>query len=161
MRLSDIPRVHEIDRLSFSLPWPERSFTFELTENPAAIALVAEIHTDAGLPVLIGMSVVWIIVDEAHIATIAVHPDYRGRGYGKSLLAESLRQSFRRGAISATLEVRESNLLAQQLYLKFGFTIVGRRARYYTDNYEDAILMTVNGLGWKYLDWLEKDIIKH
>jgi ribosomal-protein-alanine N-acetyltransferase len=156
MRLADIPRVHEIDRLSFPLPWPEKSFTFELTENPSTLTLVAESQPKDSPPILVGMSIVWIIVDEAHIATIAIHPDFRGNGYGKSLLAESLRQSIGRGAEWATLEVRESNLVAQQMYRSFRFTIVGRRLRYYRDNNEDAVIMTVDNLGSQYLAWLDK-----
>jgi [ribosomal protein S18]-alanine N-acetyltransferase len=156
MQLADVPRVHQIDRLSFTLPWPEKSYTFELTENPSTLALVAEIQDGESAPQLIGMSVVWIIIDEAHIATIAIHPEFRGKGYGKRLLAECLRQSIHRGAFSATLEVRESNQVAQQMYAQFGFTIVGRRAHYYRDNDEDAIMMTVDGLGAAYLAWLNK-----
>jgi ribosomal-protein-alanine N-acetyltransferase len=156
MLLADVPRVLEIDRLSFSLPWPERSFTFELTENPATMALVAELETEGGSIALIGMAVVWIIVDEAHIATIAIHPEFRGKGYGKSLLAEVLRQAIGKGAHLATLEVRENNQVAQQMYTQFGFTIVGRRKHYYRDNDEDAIIMTVDGLNVAYLDRLKQ-----
>lgn len=157
MRLEDIPRVHEIDLLSFSLPWPEKSFTYELTQNPSAQVLVAEfIQPDAGV-VIIGMSVVWIIVDEAHIATIAIHPEFRGRGFGKSLFTETLRQSIKRGALLATLEVRRSNLVAQQMYRKFGFKIAGVRPQYYRDNNEDAVIMTVDELGLGYLAWLDQN----
>jgi [ribosomal protein S18]-alanine N-acetyltransferase len=156
MKLEDIPRVHEIDVLSFSLPWPEKSYRFELTENPTTLALVAEtIPHDSGA-VVIGMAVVWIIIDEAHIATIAIHPDFRGYSFGKKLLAETLRQSIQRGAVVATLEVRENNLMAQQMYTKFGFTIVGRRLHYYQDNYEDAVLMTLDKMGSQYHAWLQK-----
>ncbi|HEX9090646.1 MAG TPA: ribosomal protein S18-alanine N-acetyltransferase, partial [Anaerolineales bacterium] len=151
MKLEDVGRVHEIDVLSFSLPWPEKSFRFELTENPSTLAMVAEIQPESASALLIGTSVVWIILDEAHIATIAIHPDFRGRGYGKRLLAETLRRSILRGARLATLEVRASNLVAQQMYREFGFTIVGRRLHYYRDNDEDAILMTVDNLGSRYL----------
>jgi len=69
-------------------------------------------------------------------------------------LAEALRQSIQRGAILATLEVRETNLHAQEMYTKFGFTIVGRRYHYYQDNNEDAVLMTLDELGSQYLAWL-------
>jgi [ribosomal protein S18]-alanine N-acetyltransferase len=151
MQLIDVPRVHEIDVLSFSLPWPENSFRFELTENPSTLALVAELVSINNTNVLIGMSVVWIIVDEAHIATIAIHPDYRGRGYGKKLLVETLRQSIHRGARLVTLEVRASNQVAQQMYDEFGFVRVGRRSHYYHDNDEDAVLMTVANLDPGYL----------
>jgi ribosomal-protein-alanine N-acetyltransferase len=157
MILDDIPRVHEIDVLSFPLPWPEKSFLFELTENPSSLALVAEIGTPNTRRIVIGMAVVWIVIDEAHIATIAIHPDFRGNGYGKKLLAETLRQSIHRGAVLATLEVRENNSLAQQMYNNFGFTSVGRRSHYYKDNNEDAIIMTVDRMGSAYLDWLDKN----
>ena len=156
MKLEDVPRVHEIDVLSFTLPWPEKSYLFELAENPATLAWVAEIISEDNTPNVIGMAVVWIVVDEAHIATIAIHPDYRGIGIGKKLLTETLRQAIQRGVVQATLEVRESNMLAQQLYIKFGFKIVGRRFHYYKDNNEDAVLMTVDKLGVQYLDRLSK-----
>jgi ribosomal-protein-alanine N-acetyltransferase len=144
MKLEDIPRVHEIDVLSFSLPWPEKSYLFELTQNPSTLALVAEIQIPD------------TVVDEAHIATIAIHPEFRGNGFGKKLLVETLRQSIQRGAILATLEVRDNNSLAQQMYKDFGFTTVGRRLHYYKDNNEDAIIMTVDRMGSAYLAWLDK-----
>ncbi len=154
MKLEDVPCVHEIDVLSFTLPWPEKSYLFELIENPTTLAIVAELSSQVENPLIIGMAVVWVVLDEAHIATIAIHPDYRGRGYGKKLLAETMRQLIQRSVLSATLEVRENNMLAQQLYNKFGFKTVGRRLRYYKDNNEDAVLMTVDHLGSPYLDWL-------
>lgn len=156
MKVEDVPRVREIDVLSFTLPWPEKSYLFELTKNPATLAWVAEINSQDNIPNVIGMAVVWIVVDEAHIATIAIHPDYRGKGIGQKLLTETLRQAIQRGVVQATLEVRENNVLAQQLYIKFGFKIVGRRSHYYKDNNEDAVLMTVDNLGVQYLDWLSK-----
>lgn len=156
MNLEDIPQVHEIDLLSFTLPWPEKSYTFELTKNPSTLALVVEITPNDSKPIVIGMSITWIIIDEAHIATYAIHPDFRGRGYGRSLLAETLHQSIQQGAHLATLEVRAGNLVAQQIYLNFGFTIVGWRANYYRDNNEDAVLMTVENLESQYLAWLNK-----
>jgi ribosomal-protein-alanine N-acetyltransferase len=156
MKLEDIPQVHEIDVLSFALPWPEKSYLFELTENPTTLALVAESIQRDSEAVVIGMAVVWIIIDEAHIATIAIHPDFRGYGFGKKLLAETLRQSIQRGALDATLEVRENNLLAQQMYTKFGFTIVGQRLHYYHDNNENAVLMTLDKMGPQYLAWLNE-----
>ncbi len=156
MTLADVPRVHEIDVLSFTMPWPEKSYLFELKENPTTLALVAEVTDLYRKPLVIGMTVVWIVIDEAHIATISIHPDFRGHGFGKRLLGESLRQAIRRGAHLATLEVRERNLLAQQMYLKFSFTIAGRRLRYYKDNNEDAVIMTVDSLGDSYLDQLRR-----
>ncbi|MGE5124053.1 MAG: ribosomal protein S18-alanine N-acetyltransferase [Acidobacteriaceae bacterium] len=156
MTLDDVTRVHEIDVLSFSLPWPEKSYRFELTENPSTLALVGEIQLENSEPRLVGMAVIWILVDEAHIATIAIHPAYRGQGYGKQLLAEVLRQSIQRGAHLATLEVRAGNQVAQKMYDQFGFSMVGRRIHYYRDNDEDAIVMTVKNLGPEYLPRLNK-----
>lgn len=80
---------------------------------------------------------------EAHIATIATHPDWRGRGIGQRILLALLREAQRRQAQTVTLEVRVSNLPAQRLYQKYGFREVGRRKAYYQDNREDALLMTI------------------
>jgi len=150
MTPDDLERVIIIDRLSFTLPWPESSYRFELYSNPAARLWVAEWGLSAAGSLdqpggaVVGMIVVWLIVDEAHIATLAVHPDYRGLGLGKLLLHTALRQALQEGCISATLEVRQSNLAAQQLYRAFGFAEVGCRKRYYRDNFEDALIMTLS-----------------
>ncbi len=156
MKMEDVPRVHEIDLLSFSLPWPVQSYRFELTENPTTLAIVAELKQPYLAAVIIGMAVIWIVIDEAHIATIAIHPDYRGKGYGKSLLSESLRQSIQHGAKLAMLEVREHNLVALQMYRQFGFRIVGRRLHYYKDNQEDAVMMNLDRMDADYLAWLDR-----
>ena len=141
MTLEDIPAVHEIDSLSFSLPWPERSFRFELAENPAARGWVAE--ADGRIA---AMLVLWFIIDEAHIATIATHPDYRRQGIGEKILIHALREVHAEGARRAFLEVRASNTAAQSMYKKYGFIVDGLRPKYYRDNNEDAILMSLTGL---------------
>ena len=141
MKLEDVPTVHAIDTLSFSLPWPERSFKFEVAENPAARTWVAE--TDGRLA---AMLVLWLVVDEAHIATIATHPEYRRQGIGEQLLIEALKAARAEGAQRAFLEVREGNSAAQALYLKYGFEVTGRRPNYYRDNGENALLMTLDNL---------------
>ncbi len=92
------------------------------------------------------MIVVWLIVDEAHIATIAVHPDFRRRGIARELMVTAIRECITHGAVSATLEVRQHNLGAITLYRQLGFEAVGRRPRYYQDTHEDAIIMTVADL---------------
>jgi [ribosomal protein S18]-alanine N-acetyltransferase len=161
MKLEDIPQVHAIDVLSFSMPWPEKSYHFELTQNPTTLALVAELRPQNTNPMVVGMAVVWMIIDEAHIATIAVHPDYRGIGLGKSLLAETLRQCIQRGATQATLEVRDSNVVALEMYKRFGFRMVGRRPHYYADKNEDAILMTVYGLNIHTLKRITNAVHEH
>ena len=141
MMVDDVSAVVDLDQKSFSLPWPERSFRFELTDNPASRCWVAELDGK-----VVGMIVVWLIVDEAHVATLATHPDHRRQGIGRRLLAHALRHLIADGARSSFLEVRESNLAAQEMYRKFGYEAAGRRRRYYRDNDEDAILMNLESL---------------
>ncbi len=142
MRLGDLPTVLAIDRQSFSMPWSERSYRFELLENPAAHLLVAQ--DDEGT--VVGYVGFWLIVDEAHISTLAVHPERRRQGIGERLLRAALTWAAALGADLATLEVRASNHAAQALYDKHGFLVVGRRKNYYRDDGEDALLMTLEGL---------------
>jgi ribosomal-protein-alanine N-acetyltransferase len=125
------------------MPWPERSFHYELTENPAGRQWVAEIITPDGQSLIVGMIVIWLIVDEVHIGTIAVLPDYRHQGIGQRLIAQALMEGYHSGAVQAMLEVRQNNTSAQELYRKFGFVVVGVRPHYYRDNQEDALLMTL------------------
>ncbi len=145
MTLRDVPAVVEIDQRSFSLPWPESSFRFELQENPAAFLLVAE-RVGPAENALVGYIGFWSILEEAHISTLAVHPLERGKGIAARLLKEALRRADEMGALVATLEVRVSNQAAIRLYRKFGFEIVGKRKRYYYDNGEDALIMTLGDL---------------
>jgi ribosomal-protein-alanine N-acetyltransferase len=141
MMLEDIPVVVELDRIAFSLPWPERSFRFEVADNPVARCWVAEVDGR-----VVGMVVAWLLVDEIHIATIATHPDFRRQGIGRKLLSHTLRRAIEDGAQSSFLEVRASNLVAQEMYRQFGYEPTGRRKRYYRDNDEDAILMNLESL---------------
>jgi [ribosomal protein S18]-alanine N-acetyltransferase len=141
MTVEDIPVVVQLDQISFSLPWPERSFRFEVTDNPASRCWVAEVDGR-----LVGMVVAWLLVDEVHIATLATHPDYRRQGIASVLLSHILLKGIEQGARSSFLEVRESNLAAQEMYRKFGYEAMGRRKRYYRDNDEDAILMILKSL---------------
>jgi [ribosomal protein S18]-alanine N-acetyltransferase len=160
MTVSDIEQVHIIDQLSFSLPWPASAFSYELNENPLSMLYVAEITPPEEERRIIGMIVVWPIIDEAHIATLAVHPDYRNQGIGQIILATALREAIYKGCRVATLEVRATNLVAQRLYRRFHFEVVGSRQRYYRDNNEDALIMTVSSLGKTYLNWLETNAWK-
>ncbi|MBP1693125.1 MAG: putative acetyltransferase [Chloroflexi bacterium] len=153
MQEKDLQQVQAIDRLSFSLPWPVKAYRYELIENPNSIQWVAEYRQPVNL--VVGVIVVWLILDEAHIATIAVHPDYRGQGIAHKILAAALIDSIKRGASQATLEVRAGNQIAQKLYFRFGFEIAGSRPRYYQDNHEDALIMTAKNLDAAYLEWLK------
>jgi ribosomal-protein-alanine N-acetyltransferase len=137
MTLDDIPQVIEIERASFPIPWSENSFRNELTQNEHAYFFVAEEAQQ-----VIGLLGYWFIIDECHISTVAVRPEWRRRGVGQSLLSYALTQGVKQGALMATLEVRLSNAAAIDLYQKFGFKIVGQRKHYYRDNGEDALIMT-------------------
>lgn len=144
MELRDVQRVWEIDVASFTLPWPERSYRFEILENPSSHPYVIEVSRDGEPPVIAGMLVMWFILDEAHIGTIAIDKPYRRLGLGRILLAETLLDAYNKGIQIAYLEVRRSNLAAQAMYNRFGFQVTGVRARYYKDNDEDALLMTLS-----------------
>ena len=141
MRLADVPAVHEIERLSFATPWPAYAFEQELRGNRLARYVVAR----AGERV-VGFAGVWLMVDEAHITTFGVHPDWRRQGIGRQLLLSLVDLGRTLRARRMTLEVRASNEPAQGLYRSFGFQIVGRRPRYYTDDGEDALVMTTPDL---------------
>lgn len=141
MTLDDLEQVVAIDQVSFSLPWPARSFRFELTDNEASRCWVADLDGR-----VIAMLVGWFIVDELHVATIATHPEFRGQGIGREILLYSLRAAKEEGAVKSFLEVRESNEIAQTMYRSFGFVEDGRRKGYYKDNGEDAILMSLDRL---------------
>jgi ribosomal-protein-alanine N-acetyltransferase len=155
MELADVPQVAEIDRLSFPLPWNAASYRYELTENKAAHFIVAAasgqefkrsrlawLFRQPCVRLIVGYAGYWLVVDEAHIGTIATHPHWRGQGVGELLLVSLLRDALDHGALEAKLEVRVGNHMAQRLYRKYGFEEVGRRKHYYRDNGEDALLMT-------------------
>jgi len=144
MSLEDIDQVAEIEKQSFALPWPPETYRRDLRSNDVAHYLVCE-DTEHGGHV-VGYLGYWLIQDEVHISTLAVSPGYRGRGLGEYLLASALSQGLAKGARSAILEVRASNVVAQGLYLKYGFRVTGRRRRYYRDNNEDALLMELRSM---------------
>lgn len=101
---------------------------------------------------IIGFSGLWLMVDEAHITTIAMHPNYRRLGLGEFMLASLIDIAYTIGAKWVTLEVRVSNYNAQNLYRKYGFREAGIRHRYYSDNQEDALIMwteEINSLAYK------------
>jgi ribosomal-protein-alanine N-acetyltransferase len=143
MRVQDIDAVVEIDQRSFNSPWPRQSFEFEVSKSDAAHSWIAEINK-YGQKKIVGMAVFWLLVDQAHLATIAVHENYRRMGIAGQIIRTALVKLKNLGALSAMLEVREGNLAAQVLYSQFGFKNIGKRANYYRDNGENAILMTLS-----------------
>jgi len=142
MALDDLDAVSKIDQSSFSLPWPKSTFRYELEQNEVSRCWVVELHQPGDFNPVVAMAVVWMVVDEAHIATIAVLPAYRRMGIGRLLIQHILHSAIQEGMATVTLEVRPSNLAAQALYQGFGFETVGRRLRYYHDTNEDAMIMT-------------------
>ena len=136
MTLDDIDDVQEVERSSFPVPWPANAFRHELTQNRNARYVVAR----AGNRVA-GYAGIWLMVDEAHITTFAVHPGFRRQRVGERLLQRLFEIAAVMNAEWLTLEVRASNLPAQRLYEKYGFRRAGVRRRYYSDNNEDALIM--------------------
>lgn len=149
MRKADVPAISQIERRCYPTPWHENAYYTELT-NRCACYLVARLDG-----AVIGYAGMWVIMDEAHITTVAVDPPYRGRKIGERLLLNLLEEAIRMGASRATLEVRENNRVAQSLYRKYGFYETAIRKNYYTDNQENAVVMWVDGLrGTDYQDRL-------
>jgi ribosomal-protein-alanine N-acetyltransferase len=137
MTLDDIAGVQVIERASFPVPWPANAFRHELTQNRNARYVVA--REDGGA---VGYAGLWLMVDEAHITTFAVLPEHRRRKIGERMLQRLFEIAEDMGAEWLTLEVRVSNLAAQRLYEKYGFRRTGVRRRYYSDNSEDALIMS-------------------
>ncbi len=169
MTSRDLDAVMEIELVSFSAPWSARAYDYELHYNemahyyvvrtqvaaPVAVATphpswrqrlfgrarTSDIVQTASAP-LVGYGGFWMMVDEAHISTIATHLQWRRRGIGELLLLALIDGGAEAGAHVMTLEVRVSNVNAQALYRKYGFQIEGQRKNYYSDNGEDAWIMT-------------------
>jgi ribosomal-protein-alanine N-acetyltransferase len=140
MSQEDVPQVTEIDREAFPTLWPPANYEREL-KNGLAHYIVAG-DKGAGHHI-IGFAGLWMLVDEAHITNIAVREKHRRQGIGERLLIATIELAIELGANLITLEVRASNTEAQKLYAKYGFVRVGLRRGYYTDNREDAVLMTI------------------
>jgi ribosomal-protein-alanine N-acetyltransferase len=140
MTEDDIPLVREIERQSFPTVWRAEAYTNEL-RNPSGCYLVGRWEGR-----VIGFIGMWLIREEAHIATLAVDPPFRRRGLGRQLLIALIREAVRRGATRMTLEVREGNQAARRLYEGFGFEVIARIGRYYADTGEDAVVMWVHGI---------------
>lgn len=163
MQLADIPQVLNIDQLSFDPPWSARSYAYEIDESNYSHMAVLEQDEDGkpatglrrlvqnlsggGLPGerrIVAYGGLWHIMDEAHISTIATHPSARGHGFGEIVLAGMVQRSITLGAGYIVLEVRVSNVAAQNLYKKYEFTIVDTKPRYYHNNGEDAYDMRLD-----------------
>lgn len=136
MKQSDLPAILEIERRSFSDPWSEVSFIDELLTNDLAYYVVADVDGQ-----IAGYAGMWVVLEEAQMTNVAIHPDYRNRGLGKGIVVYLIELANELGASEMTLEVRKSNQIAQRVYRNLGFGVIGQRKGYYPDNGEDAILM--------------------
>lgn len=139
LTLKQIDDIVEIEKLSFKTPWTKEAFISELTRNKCA-----KYRAIVDNEKVVGYGGMWIMIDEAHITNIAIHPEFRGIGLGNLIMEDLLNVARNNGARSMTLEVRTGNITALNLYKKFGFLEVARRKGYYQDTGEDAIIM------WKY-----------
>jgi ribosomal-protein-alanine N-acetyltransferase len=132
-----LERIYEIETLSFPSPWSMNAFRQEV-KNPVSHLLGLLVNET-----LQGYICFWLFEGEMQLVNIAVHPKARGRGLGNYLLNEMLEFAASRSIQTMWLEVRLSNRTARRLYEKFGFLEVGRRKKYYTDNNEDAVVMSL------------------
>ena len=166
MTEADIIQVAEIEAESFPTTWPRTAYRRELTNKLARyVVLLDRNHAPVvrrpepkrsffGLgrrpaaaepstnDFIVGYVGLWFMVDEAHVVAIAVRESYRGQGLGELLLCQALDLALENNQDVVTLEVRRSNSIAQALYEKYRFLKVGVRRRYYSDNHEDAIIMS-------------------
>ena len=135
---ADIPAVLVIEGLSFPNPWSDATFRGEVQNKGISfpVAIVHELDQK-----VVGYILYWQIRDEVQITNIAIHPDFRGRGIGETVLKVILKEVRGKGATFVTLEVRSSNTPAISLYRKLGFKVLGMRKGYYRNPVEDAYVM--------------------
>ncbi|MBR3107905.1 MAG: ribosomal protein S18-alanine N-acetyltransferase [Clostridia bacterium] len=155
MTLCDVDGAHAVEAASFPKPWSREDFVKEMTSNACARYLVAE---EAGK--IIGFAGAWIVLDEAHITNIAVLQEYRGQGIGRALTEALLKYASNLGVVYATLEVRRSNEIAQNLYKSLGFEYVGVRKKYYENNGEDAFIFCCQHMPESDPDFEEEETIR-
>jgi len=159
------PRLWPSSETRSPYPWPASAYVYELKQNRLAHYYVVRASGPGSLLAaerwwerlrrslaratetqLAGYGGFWVMGDEAHISTIAIHPAFRRRGLGGLLMVHMVEEAIALSARLVTLEVRVSNLSAQRLYESLGFVEVGLRKNYYHDNKEDALIMTVEGV---------------
>lgn len=136
MNLEHLPQVLDIEQLSFPTPWSHHAFVYEIMHNNFSYYIVAL----AGDKV-VAYGGMWLVLDEAHVTNVAVHPQYRNQKIGHVLMHRLMAKAVEKGAARMTLEVRPSNLQAKKLYAGLGFKERGVRKNYYSDTNEDAVIM--------------------
>lgn len=153
MTMADVDGVAAVEAATFPTPWSRDAFQSEM-KNVAARYLVAEKDGT-----IIGYAGAWIILDESHITNIAVLESQRGQGIGRRLTEGLMQYLSNLGAAYATLEVRKSNAVAQNLYVSLGFIKLGVRKRYYEDNGEDALIMVCDHMPEADPDFTEAETV--
>lgn len=138
MAMEDTSQIALLDKECFSIPWSEEAFKAEM-ENIFATYIVAKDGDKC-----IGYCGFWQAYDEGDITNVAVSPLYRRKGIGSMLIEAIIKEARSKNLVSLNLEVRKSNIAAQNLYSKYGFCVVGERKRYYSDNKEDALIMRLS-----------------
>jgi ribosomal-protein-alanine N-acetyltransferase len=141
MRAEDIATVLHVESLCFTTPWPRNAFLNELTDNKLAHYFVGRFEGR-----IIAYCGLWVILEDSHITTVAVEPMHQRKRFGEQMVVKLIDEAIERGARWITLEVRESNIAAQNLYKKYGFTVVSTRRGYYSDNDENALVMWAGNL---------------
>lgn len=145
MTAADLDDIMKIEQEAFTMPWSRWMFERELVDKKRSNFLVA--RSESGVAGYIGF---WLAIDEAHIVTIAVQDDFRRKGVASILMASALILAISLDVNKATLEVRVTNIKAQELYRKFGFEAVAIRRNFYTDTGEDAFVMWLRNLKDRY-----------
>ncbi len=135
MRSDDLPRVMEVEREAYTMPWTEATFRGLLRRRDADL-FVAEIEGE-----IAGYAVFWAVLDQGELGNVASAPDFRRRGVARALIDAVLERAAERGVREVFLEVRISNDGARRLYESYGFVEVGRRRNYYMEPLEDALVM--------------------
>lgn len=141
MKHADVPDVMRIEREAFPTQWPADAFYNELHGNRLAHYFVGRRRGE-----VVAYGGIWAILEDSHVTTIAVDGRYRGKGFGEAMLLRLIDEAIACGSSWMTLEVRESNTIAQSLYRKYGFTTVTERKGYYSDNSESALVMWAGSL---------------
>lgn len=143
----NLEAIVHLDRCCFGGLWSEESYRRELgSENSHFLGITLAPISPTISPEIIGFGCFWAILDEAHITLLGIHPQYQSQGWGKRLLCALLKHARSIEMARATLEVRESNLAARNLYAQYGFQTLGRRKKYYQDTGEDGLIMWRGGL---------------
>jgi [ribosomal protein S18]-alanine N-acetyltransferase len=135
LRENHIPKILEIENRTNGAPWSERAFRNELSHSDRFFLVATSGES------VVGYGGVWLVIDEAHVTTLAVAEEERRHGIGEKLMIDLLIKSRDAGMVCSTLEVRAGNLAAIKLYEKLGYKETARRKGYYPDNREDAIVM--------------------